>query len=120
MVTQFHTLLHFLLLFPPVLILSASVAASTRNPEVSKSHLLSHFTHIHTLMRITQAIAAGPIHYARTTAGIPLVSIHMFGNHARTMRVLRVMITTRLFLNTVNRSPRPSQSLRMVYTVFTL
>ena len=58
MVTQFHTLLHFLLLFPPVLILSASAAASIRNPGVSKSHLLGiisdyaeHFplrTHIYT------------------------------------------------------------------------
>ena len=60
MVTQFHTLLHFVTLFSLILSLSASVAASTSIQGVSKSHLLSHFTHIHTLMRITQAIAAGP------------------------------------------------------------
>ena len=46
MVTQFHTLLHFLLLFPPVLILSASVAASTRIQGVSKSHLLSIYAYV--------------------------------------------------------------------------
>ena len=40
MVTQFHTLLHFVTLFPPVLPLSACVAASIRIMGVSKSHLL--------------------------------------------------------------------------------
>jgi hypothetical protein len=41
MVTQFHTLLHFVTLFPMILSLSASVAASIRIMGVSKSHLLS-------------------------------------------------------------------------------
>ena len=62
MVTQFHTLLHFVTLFPPVSSPTASVAASTSILGVSKSHLLSDFTHIHTLMRMTQAIAAGPMY----------------------------------------------------------
>ena len=40
MVTQFHTLLHFVTLFPVILSPFTCVAASTRNPGVSKSHLL--------------------------------------------------------------------------------
>ena len=40
MVTLIHTLLHFVTQNRTILILSASVAASTRNPGVSKSHLL--------------------------------------------------------------------------------
>ena len=49
MVTQFHTLLHFVTLFPMILSLTACVAASIRMIGVSKSHLLSVFskyTHI--------------------------------------------------------------------------
>jgi hypothetical protein len=56
--------------------------------------------------------------YIRTLSGIDLVSIHIRGNNSRTICLLRVMITTRLFLNTVNRSPSESQSLRIVYTMF--
>jgi len=41
MVTQFHTLLHFVTLFPVILSPTTCVAASTRNAGVSKSHLLS-------------------------------------------------------------------------------
>jgi hypothetical protein len=41
MVTQFHTLLHFVTLNHTILILSASVAASTSIQGHSKSHLLS-------------------------------------------------------------------------------
>jgi len=41
MVTQFHTLLHFVTLFCTISSLSASVAASIRIQGVSKSHLLS-------------------------------------------------------------------------------
>jgi len=41
MVTQFHTLLHFVTLFPMILSPTASVAASIRIRGVSKSHLLS-------------------------------------------------------------------------------
>jgi hypothetical protein len=59
MVTLIHTLLHFVTLFPPILSPTACVAASTRKMGVSKSHLLSVFS---TCMRITQAIAAGPMH----------------------------------------------------------
>jgi len=40
MVTQFHTLLHFVTQNHTIFILSACAAASTRNPGVSKSHLL--------------------------------------------------------------------------------
>ncbi len=47
MVTQFHTLLHFVTLFTTNLSPTASAAASTRKPGVSKSHLLSIYTHIH-------------------------------------------------------------------------
>jgi hypothetical protein len=39
--------------------------------------------------------------YTNTVSGIDLVSIHICGNHSRTIRLLRVMITTRLFFNTV-------------------
>ena len=41
MVTQFHTLLHFVTLFTTISSLSASEAASTSMVGVSKSHLLS-------------------------------------------------------------------------------
>ena len=58
MVTQFHTLLHFVTLIHTILSLSASVAASIRKPGVSKSHLLSDF---HGIYAHTQAIAAGPM-----------------------------------------------------------
>ena len=63
MVTQFHTLLHFVTLIHTILSLSASVAASIRKPGVSKSHLLSDF---HGIYAHTQAIAAGPIHSIHT------------------------------------------------------
>ena len=63
MVTQFHTLLHFVTLFPLILSLSASVAASTRKPGVSKSHLLSV---LHSIYAHTQAIAAGPVYKTHT------------------------------------------------------
>ena len=66
MVTQFHTLLHFVTLNHTIFIPTAALAASIRIAGVSKSHLLSDFTHIHTLMRIAQAIAAGPIHTCHT------------------------------------------------------
>ena len=59
MVTQFHTLLHFVTLIHTILSLSASVAASIRKPGVSKSHLLSDF---HSIYAHTQAIAAGPVY----------------------------------------------------------
>ena len=62
MVTQFHTLLHFVTLICTILSPTACVAASIRIQGVSKSHLLSIYAHIHTLMRIAQAIAAGPTH----------------------------------------------------------
>ena len=58
MVTQFHTLLHFVTQNHTILSLTACAAASIRKPGVSKSHLLGiisdyadHFplcTHIHT------------------------------------------------------------------------
>jgi hypothetical protein len=50
MVTQFHTLLHFVTLFPMILSPTASVAASIRIAGVSKSHLLSIYAYkrIHT------------------------------------------------------------------------
>ena len=54
MVTQFHTLLHFVTLNHTHLVLTACVAASTSIPGVSKSHLLSETqcfslrTHIYT------------------------------------------------------------------------
>ena len=38
MVTQFHTLLHFVTLFCTILSPTASAAASTSKPGVSKSH----------------------------------------------------------------------------------
>ena len=40
MVTQFHTLLHFVTRFYTILSPTTSLAASTRRPGVSKSHLL--------------------------------------------------------------------------------
>ena len=48
MVTQFHTLLHFVTLFCTISSPTASAAASTSKPGVSKSHLLSIYTHIRT------------------------------------------------------------------------
>ena len=64
MVTQFHTLLHFVTLNHTISSLSASVAASIRKPGVSKSHLLSDF---HSIYAHTQAIAAGPVYKTHTT-----------------------------------------------------
>jgi len=61
MVTQFHTLLHFVTLNHTISSLTASAAASTRKPGVSKSHLLSIYTHIHMYTNTVQSIAAGPI-----------------------------------------------------------
>jgi hypothetical protein len=98
MVTQFHTLLHFVTLSHTHLSPTACVAASIRIMGVSKSHLLSETQHN---TRICVTFTAGPIHYTNTVSGIDLVSIHIWGNHSRTMRVLRVMITTRLLRNTV-------------------
>ena len=46
MVTQFHTLLHFVTLFSLISSLSASVAASTSIQGVSKSHLLSIYVYV--------------------------------------------------------------------------
>ena len=63
MVTQFHTLLHFVTLFTTILSPTASAAASTRKPGVSKSHLLSIYTHIHMYTNTMQSIAAGPVCY---------------------------------------------------------
>ena len=114
MVTLFHTLLHFVTLNHTHLSPTACAAASTSKPGVSKSHLLSIFHCVHTY---TQTFTAGPIHYSSTISGIDLVSIHICGNHSRTMRLLRVMITTRLRYSTVKRSPSVSQSLRTVYSV---
>ena len=98
MVTLIHTLLHFVTLICTILPPTASAAASIRKPGVSKSHLLSIF---HCIRTHTQSPAAGPIHYTNTVSGIDLVSIHICGNHSRTIRLLRVMITTRLLRNTV-------------------
>ena len=46
MVTQFHTLLHSVTLFPLILSPSACVAASTSIQGVSKSHLLSIYVYV--------------------------------------------------------------------------
>jgi len=62
MVTQFHTLLHFVTLFCTVLNLSASVAASTSIQGVSKSHFSAFTVLLCVQTHITQAIAAGPIY----------------------------------------------------------
>ena len=62
MVTLFHTLLHFCTLNHTILSPTACVAASTRKPGVSKSHLLSV---LHSIYAHTQAIAAGPIYTYR-------------------------------------------------------
>ena len=48
MVTQFHTLLHFVTLNHTILSPTACVAASIRIIGVSKSHLLSIFHCVHT------------------------------------------------------------------------
>ena len=61
MVTQFHTLLHFVTLFTTNLSPTASAAASTRKPGISKSHLLSIYTHIHMYTNTMQSRAAGPM-----------------------------------------------------------
>ena len=58
MVTQFHTLLHFVTLNHTISSPTASAAASTSIQGVSKSHLLSGF---HCIYTYTQTIAAGPI-----------------------------------------------------------
>jgi hypothetical protein len=56
------------------------------------------YAHIHNpLQRGLRTITV----YTNTVSGIDLVSIHICGNHSRTIRLLRVMITTRLFFNTV-------------------
>lgn len=49
MVTQFHTLLHFVTLIHTHLSPTAALAASIRIMGVSKSHLLSIYAHIRTL-----------------------------------------------------------------------
>ena len=46
MVTQFHTLLHFVTQNHTILSPFTCVAASTRNPGVSKSHLLSIYAYV--------------------------------------------------------------------------
>jgi hypothetical protein len=58
MVTQYHTLLHFVTQNHTILSPTACAAASTRKPGVSKSHLLSDF---HSVYAHTQSIAAGPM-----------------------------------------------------------
>ena len=60
MVTQFHTLLHFVTLICTISSPTACVAASIRIQGVSKSHLLSIF---HCIRTHTQSPAAGPTHY---------------------------------------------------------
>ena len=60
MVTQFHTLLHFVTQNHTILSLTACAAASIRKPGVSKSHLLIIFHCVHTY---TQTFAAGPALY---------------------------------------------------------
>ena len=56
MVTQFHTLLHFVTLFPMILSPTACVAASIRKMGVSKSHLLGKINnfaeHLHTYTHV--------------------------------------------------------------------
>ena len=115
MVTQFHTLLHFVTLNHTHLSPTACVAASIRIQGVSKSHLLSETQHFPLRTHIYTNLYSGA--YTRTTSGIDLVSIHICGNHSRTIFLLRVMITTRLQYSTVKRSPSRSQSLRTVYSV---
>jgi hypothetical protein len=61
MVTQFHTLLHFVTLFRTFWYLSAALAASTSTPANSKSHFSAFTVHFRTYSHITQAIAAGPV-----------------------------------------------------------
>ena len=46
MVTQFHTLLHFVTLFSLILSPTTCLAASTSKPGVSKSHLLSIYAYV--------------------------------------------------------------------------
>ena len=85
MVTLIHTLSHFPTLFCTLWSPTAALAASIRTAGVSKSHLLSIYAHV-------TSHCSGA--YTSTTSGIDLVSIHIWGNHSRTMRTLRVMITT--------------------------
>ena len=61
MVTLIHTLLHFVTLICTISSPTACVAASTSIQGVSKSHLLSIYTHIHMYTNTMQSIAAGPI-----------------------------------------------------------
>jgi hypothetical protein len=61
MVTQFHTLLHFVTLFPLILSPTASAAASTSKMGVSKSHLLSIYAYKRICLHIVLSIAAGPV-----------------------------------------------------------
>jgi hypothetical protein len=60
MVTQFHTLLHFVTLSHTHLSRSPAFKTSIRIQGVSKSHLLSIF---HCIRTLTQTFTAGPTHY---------------------------------------------------------
>ena len=62
MVTQFHTLLHFVTLFPMILSPTAALAASTSIQGVSKSHLLSIYAYKRICLHTVLSIAAGPTH----------------------------------------------------------
>ena len=65
MVTQFHTLLHFVTLNHTILSPTASAAASTRKPGVSKSHLLSDFHCIRMYMHVyTNHCSGAYAHYS--------------------------------------------------------
>jgi len=59
MVTQFHTLLHFVTQNHTILSLTASLAASTRIQGVSKSHLLSDFYHTRMFIHICTISSSG-------------------------------------------------------------
>jgi hypothetical protein len=61
MVTLIHTLLHFVTLICTISSPTAALAASIRIQGVSKSHLLSIYTHIHMYTNTMQSTAAGPI-----------------------------------------------------------
>jgi hypothetical protein len=69
MVTQFHTLLHFVTLFPMILSPTACVAASTRIQGVSKSHLLS-------------IIHAYTIHRSGACASYVITKPNVYGSHS--------------------------------------
>jgi hypothetical protein len=62
MVTQFHTLLHFVTLFPMILSPTAALAASIRIQGVSKSHLLCIYAYKRICLHTVLSIAAGPAH----------------------------------------------------------